>query len=284
MITLAIQKSGRLTERTLGLLKECGISIPNGVKNRLKSKADNFPMRVLFLRDDDIPECLANGAADIGIVGENEYAESGLDLRMMIRLGFGKCRLSLAVPKNKNYQSLQDLNGLSIATSYPHILKRFLQENRLNASIHSISGSVEIAPEIGLADAIFDIVSSGGTLVSNGLKEFKVVMHSQAALLAARKLSSRKEEILSRFLFRIKAVLKASAYKYILMNVPNERIEEICRILPGMKSPTVMPLADPGWSSVHTVIKEKEFWERIDEIKKKGAQGILVLSIEKMIL
>ncbi len=284
MLTLAVQKSGRLSENTLKLIKECGISIPNGLGHKLKAKAGNFPLQILFLRDDDIPECLADGAADVGIVGENEYNESGHKLRLIKRLGFAKCRLSLAVPQNAPYQQPEDLNGTSIATSYPQILKTYLKEKGIRASIHKISGSVEITPSIGLADAIFDIVSSGSTLASNGLREIYTVMESEAVLLAANNLSPQKEKILSEFIFRIKALLKASAYKYILLNAPKDRIETICQILPGMKSPTVMPLAGSGWSSVHSVIHEDEFWQRIDMLKKAGAQGILVLPIEKMIL
>ncbi len=283
MLTLAVQKSGRLSEKTLNLVKECGISIPNGLEHKLKAKANNFPLQILFLRDDDIPECLADGAADAGIVGENEYKESGHPLRLIKRLGFAKCRLSLAVPQNAPYQKPEDLSGLSIATSYPQILQTFLEERSIRASIHKISGSVEITPSIGLADAIFDIVSSGSTLASNGLKEIYTVMESEAVLLAGKNLSPQKEKILTEFLFRINAVLKASAYKYILLNAPNDRIEAICRILPGMKSPTVMPLAESGWSSIHSVIQEDEFWQRIEMLKKAGAQGILVLPIEKMI-
>jgi len=283
MLTLAVQKSGRLSEKTLNLVKECGISIPNGLEHKLKAKANNFPLQILFLRDDDIPECLADGAADAGIVGENEYKESGHPLRLMKRLGFAKCRLSLAVPQNGPYQKPEDLSGLHIATSYPRILQTFLEERGIRASIHKISGSVEITPSIGLAEAIFDIVSSGSTLAGNGLKEMYTVMESEAVLLAGKNLSTQKEKILTEFLFRINAVLKASAYKYILLNAPNDRIETICRILPGMKSPTVMPLAESGWSSVHSVIQEDAFWQRIEMLKNAGAQGILVLPIEKMI-
>ncbi|HGY57024.1 MAG TPA: ATP phosphoribosyltransferase [Caldithrix abyssi] len=284
MLTLAIQKKGRLNEQSLQLLRESGIHIANGMKHRLKSRSSNFPVEILYLRDDDIAECLANGAADIGIVGENEFLESGFDLRRIQKLGFGKCRLSIAFPKNKPFGSLKNLNGLSIATSYPNILENFLQENGLSASIHRISGSVEITPEIGLADAIFDIISSGSTLVSNGLKEVYTVLHSEAVLLAAKTLPAEKEEILNQLIFRLRSVLKAAVYKYILLNVPNEKIEIICKILPGMKSPTVIPLAEPGWSSLHSVIREDDFWQRIDRLKENGAQGILVLPIEKMII
>ncbi|HID38019.1 MAG TPA: ATP phosphoribosyltransferase [Calditrichaeota bacterium] len=284
MLTLAIQKSGRLNEQSLHLLRESGIHIANGMKHRLKSRSSNFPMEILYLRDDDIAECLANGAADIGIVGENVFLESGQDLCQIQKLGFGKCRLSIAFPKSRPFRTLDDLNGLSIATSYPNILAAFLNESGLSASIHRISGSVEIAPEIGLADAIFDIVSSGSTLRSNGLKEVHTVLYSEAILLSAKTLPPEREELLSRLSFRIRAVLKASAYKYILLNAPNEKIKDICKILPGMKSPTVIPLAEPGWSSIHSVIREDDFWQRIDRIKENGAQGILVLPIEKMII
>jgi len=284
MITLAIQKSGRLSDKTLQLLKECGITIENGGSSKLKSVSRNFPIQVLYLRDDDIPECVADAIADVGIVGENVYREKQHPLKIMERLGFARCRLSLAIPKNDAYSGVADLSGKSIATSYPNILREFLSQKGVDASIHEISGSVEIAPGIGLADAIFDIVSTGSTLISNGLKEVETVMRSEAVLLANPELDEEKSELLRQLLFRIRAVNQARERKYILLNVPNENIERVCAILPGMKSPTIMPLAEEGWSSLHSVIEEDAFWERIEELQIAGAQGILVLPIEKMIL
>ncbi|MBU0711428.1 ATP phosphoribosyltransferase [bacterium] len=284
MLTLAIQKSGRLSEKTVKLLHECGIAFENGGSSKLKSKASNFPMQILYLRDDDIPECVADGIADIGIVGENIYREKNRPLKIIERLGFARCRLSIAVPKSMEYRNAGDLNGLNIATSYPNILKTFLDEKKINANVHEISGSVEIAPGIGLADAIFDIVSTGSTLLSNGLREVETVIRSEAVLVVGEKLAAEKQELLNKLLFRIRAVQTAGNRKYILLNAPNDRIKDICKLLPGMKSPTIMPLSTEGWSSVHSVIEEDEFWEKIEALKAAGAQGILVIPIEKMIL
>lgn len=284
MITLAIQKTGRLNEHTTKLLSECGLFVGNGSTARLMTEASNFPMRILFLRDDDIPECVADGLADLGIVGENVYHEKARPLKIVERLGFAKCRLAIAVPKDFKYKKLTDLNGLSIATSYPNILRRFLNENNLKAEIHEISGSVEIAPGIGLASAIFDIVSTGSTLLTNGLKEVVTVLKSEAVLVASENLSPEKTDLLEQLLLRIRAVQAAHTRKYILLNAPDSAIEKICAILPGMKSPTIMPLAEPGWSSLHSVIEEHQFWERISALKAAGAQGILVIPIEKMIM
>ncbi|HOU17392.1 MAG TPA: ATP phosphoribosyltransferase [Candidatus Marinimicrobia bacterium] len=284
MITLAIQKTGRLNEHTTKLLSECGLFVGNGSTARLMTEASNFPMRILFLRDDDIPECVADGLADLGIVGENVYHEKARPLKIVERLGFAKCRLAIAVPKDFKYEKLTDLNGLSIATSYPNILRRFLNENNLKAEIHEISGSVEIAPGIGLASAIFDIVSTGSTLLTNGLKEVVTVLKSEAVLVASENLSPEKTDLLEQLLLRIRAVQAAHTRKYILLNAPDSAIEKICAILPGMKSPTIMPLAEPGWSSLHSVIEEHQFWERISALKAAGAQGILVIPIEKMIM
>ncbi len=282
-LKIAIQKSGRLNEDSIKLLKECGISLSNGV-NKLKTEASNFPIEVFFLRDDDIPQYVADGVADIGIVGENVFLEKNKNVAIVDRLGFGKCRLSIAIPKNENYHSIKDLSGKRIATSYSVILADFLQKNRVNAEIHDISGSVEIAPGIGLADAICDLVSSGSTLFMNGLKEVEVILKSEAILIGNSTISEAKKKILDKFLFRIKAVRNAKNNKYILLNAPNEKLEEICRILPGMKSPTILPLADKGWSSVHSVVNEDDFWEIIENLKENGAQGILVVPIEKMIV
>lgn len=284
MITLALQKSGRLNKQSVQLLKDCGISFTNGSNNALKVNATNFPMQILFLRDDDIPECIADGAADCGMVGENVYYEKGSKLEISKKLGFSKCRLSIAVPKSMKFSSEKDLTGKSIATSYPKILQKYLTENSIDASIHEISGSVEIAPGIGMADAIFDIVSTGSTLFSNGLVEVKTVLKSEAVLLSAPELAKEKREILDQFLFRIDAVQKARNSKYILLNAPNDKISEISKILPGMKSPTVMPLAREGWSSVHSVINEDDFWHNIEKLRNAGAEGILVIPIEKMIV
>ena len=284
MLTLAIQKSGRLSEKTVRLLHECGIAFENGGSSKLKSNVTNFPMRILYLRDDDIPECVADGIADIGITGENVCREKERPIDIIERLGFARCRLSIAVPKSMDYQGLSDLNGLNIATSYPTILKTFLKKNRIAANIHEISGSVEIAPGIGLADAIFDIVSTGSTLLSNGLKEVETVMQSEAVLVANQDIDAGKQELLEKLLFRIRAVQTAANRKYILLNTPNDRIGEICKLLPGMKSPTILPLSIEGWSSLHSVIEEDEFWEKIEALKNAGAQGILVIPIEKMII
>ena len=282
MLTLAIQKKGRLHDNTLSLLRDCGIRLSNGGKEGLIADADNFPMRVLYLRDDDIPECINDGAADVGIVGENVIREKQKDLKIIKKLGFARCRLSIAVPKNMNIENPEDLNGLSIATSYPGILKDYLDSQNIRASIYEISGSVEISPGIGLADAIFDIVSSGSTLLSNGLKEVITVMISEA-VLAGKELEAEKQRILDQLVFRIKAVREAERNKYILLNAPNDKLADITAIIPGMKSPSVIPLARKGWCSVHSVISEDDFWENIEQLKKTGAEGILVIPIEKMV-
>jgi ATP phosphoribosyltransferase len=282
-LKIAIQKSGRLNEDSIKLLKECGINLSNGV-NKLKTEASNFPLEVFFLRDDDIPQYVEDGVADIGIVGENVYLEKNKNINIIERLGFGKCRLSIAIPKNENYQSIKDLEGKRIATSYSLILSNFLRKNNVNAEIHDISGSVEIAPGIGLADAICDLVSSGSTLFMNGLKEVEVILRSEAILVGNKAISDEKKKYLEKLLFRINAVRNAKNNKYILLNAPNEKLNEICKILPGMKSPTILPLALEGWSSVHSVVNEDDFWQIIEKLKANGAQGILVVPIEKMIV
>lgn len=283
MLRIAVQSKGRLYEDTMNLLKETGIKI-NSARRTLLVQSANFPLEVLYLRDDDIPECVASGVADIGIVGENEFVERGEDANVVKRLGFSKCRISLAIPNSVEYPGVQWFDGKKIATSYPNILRRFMQENNINIEIHVIQGSVEIAPGIGLADGIFDIVSSGSTLVSNNLQEVEVVMKSEALLIGNKELSAEKQEILDEFLFRIKSVLVADDKKYVLMNAPTSKVQDIIRILPGIKSPTVMPLATEGWSSIHTVLDQKHFWEIVGQLKALGAEGILVLPIEKMIL
>ena len=283
MLRIAVQSKGRLFEDTMGLLSEAGIKVSSS-KRTLLVQSSNFPIEVLYLRDDDIPQSVATGVADLGIVGENEYEERQEDAQVVRKLGFSKCRLSLAIPKAEKYNGLQWFEGKKIATSYPGILRRFMQKNRIAADIHIITGSVEISPGIGLADAIFDIVSSGSTLVSNNLTEVEVVMKSEALLIANRNLDEDKRAILDELLFRIEAVKAAEDKKYVLMNVPTDKVDDVVAVLPGAKSPTVMPLATPGWSSVHTVIDEKRFWEIIRQLKEYGAQGILVLPIEKMIL
>ena len=283
MLRIAIQKSGRLSEESLNLIRECGISfIYSSLK--LKTECTNFPLEILFLRDDDIPGYVADGVADIGIVGENVLVEEGKASLTVERLGFSKCRLSLAVPRGSDYDSVQDLNGKNIATSYPNLLQSFLEARGVTAHIHTISGSVEIAPSIGLADAICDIVSSGSTLISNGLREVERVFKSEAVLIASPELPQEKQEILEKLLFRIHAVQRASRAKYILLNSPNDKIAEISRLLPSIKAPTVLPLAEEGWSSLHSVVNEDDFWEIIEKIKAAGAQGILVVPIEKMIV
>jgi ATP phosphoribosyltransferase len=281
MLRIAVQAKGRLFDDTMSLLTEAGIKIEFG-KRLLLIPAQNFPLEVLFLRDDDIPESVADGVADIGIVGENEFAEKKKNVKMIRRLGFSKCRLSLAVPKEAEYSDIYWFEGKTIATSYPEILSDFLKKKGIHAEIHVITGSVEIAPSIGLADAIFDIVSSGSTLVTNHLKEVEVVMKSEALLIANPSLPEEKNQILNDLLFRIEAVKMAEDKKYVLMNVPTNQLEKIIEIIPGMKSPTVMPLAKEGWNSVHAVIAEKEFWDIIGKLKACGAEGILVLPIEKM--
>lgn len=282
-LRIAIQKSGRLHEDSIRLLREAGIEFNNGI-NKLKSEAFNFPLEVLFLRDDDIPQYVEDGVADIGIIGQNVLVEKNKNVKTINALGFGKCRLSIAVPKAKQFNSAADLNGMKIATSYPHILGNYLKENNITAEIHEISGSVEIAPGIGLADAICDLVSSGSTLFMNGLREAQVIFKSEAVLVSGNNLSAEKQEIINRLVFRLNAVKKAKNNKYILLNAPNNKLDEIIKILPGMKSPTVLPLAEEGWSSVHSVVNENDFWEIIENLKANGAQGILVVPIEKMIL
>jgi len=283
MLRIAVQSKGRLYEETMALLQEADIKIPSS-KRILLVQSSNFPVEVLFLRDDDIPQSVANGVADLGIVGENEFVERDEDAAIVKRLGFSKCRLSLAIPKDVDYPGLSWFEGKKIATSYPGILERFMKEHGVKTDIHVITGSVEIAPGISLADAIFDIVSSGSTLVSNRLKEVEVVMKSEALLIGNKHLSEEKKAILEELLFRIEAVKAAEDKKYVLMNIPTDKLDEIIEVLPGMKSPTVMPLAQEGWSSVHTVLDQKCFWEIIGKLKALGAEGILVLPIEKMIL
>lgn len=280
-LRIAIQKGGRLHDSSLELLRSCGIKVEN-YSNKLRTEASNFPLEVLFLRDDDIPACVADGVADIGIVGENLVLETEQSVDLALRLGFGKCRLSIGLPRELNYNNLSDLNGLRIATSYTTILEDFLKKNSIKAEIHPISGSVEIAPSIGLADAIFDIVSSGSTLTMNGLKEVETVMSSEALLIRNQNLVPEANALLQKIIFRIQAVQKAKANKYILLNTPNDKIEAISAILPGMNSPTIVPLAQPGWSSLHSVINEDEFWDIIESLKANGAEGILVVPIEKM--
>jgi len=282
-LRIAIQKSGRLSEKSLLLLKEAGISLNNGSR-KLRSVAQTFPLEVIYLRDDDIPQYVEDGVAHIGIVGENEYAEKECKVDLVERLDYSRCRLSIAVPKSESYESLEDLNGKRIATSYPVILEKYLQEHGVKADIHILSGSVELAPSIGMADAIFDIVSSGSTLISNGLKEVEVIMRSEAVVIANQNLDANIQAILDDLIFRIRSVMAASNNKYILLNAPNENLQKIIDTIPGMKSPTVMPLAESGWSSVHSVLSEKEFWGVIDRLRELGAQGILVIPIEKMIV
>jgi ATP phosphoribosyltransferase len=283
MLRIAVQAKGRLYEETMLLLTESGIKLESG-KRLLLLPSRNFPLEVLFLRDDDIPQCVADGAADIGIVGENEFAEKKKNAVIIKRLGFSKCRLSLAIPKEETYTDISWFNGKVIATSYPVILTDFLQEKNVKSDIHVITGSVEVAPSIGLSDAIFDIVSSGSTLVTNHLKEVEVLMKSEALLIANPSISVEKQAILDELLFRIEAVQMAEGKKYVLMNVPTENIDKIIEVLPGIKSPTIMPLAKEGWNSLHVVIEEKKFWDIIGKLKALGAEGILVIPIEKMIL
>jgi ATP phosphoribosyltransferase len=281
LLRIAIQKSGRLQEGSLKLLQESGLSFSHG-KDQLKSQARNFPVEILFLRDDDIPQYIEDGVADVGIVGENVFVEKQKQNRVIKRLDFAKCRLSIAVPRNENYTGISYLEGKNVATSYPVIVSQYLKSKGVKAGIHEISGSVEIAPGIGLADAICDLVSSGSTLMSNGLKEVEVVMQSEAVLIG-NNVKNGKEAILEKLLFRIEAVQSAKNSKYILLNCPNDAIERITKILPGAKSPTVLPLNQPGWSSIHSVVNENDFWEKIDTLKSLGAEGILVIPIEKMI-
>jgi ATP phosphoribosyltransferase len=283
ILKIAIQKSGRLYDDSIGLLKDCGIALKNGL-NKLKTEADNFPLEVYFLRDDDIPQYVEDAVADIGIVGENVVYEKNRKIQVVEQLGFGKCRLSVAVGRTENYQNMQSLANKRIATTYPFLVKQFLDKHNIQAEIHEISGSVEIAPGIGLADAIVDLVSSGSTLFMNGLKEVETILPSQAVLIRNDELGTVQQQLLDKFLFRIRAVKKAKNNKYILLNAPNEKLEEIIGLLPGMKSPTVLPLAQPGWSSVHSVLQENQFWDIIERLKAAGAQGILVIPIEKMII
>ena len=282
-LKIAIQKSGRLNEDSIQILKDCGISINNG-NDQLKATASNFPLEVLYLRNSDIPQYLIDGVVDVAIVGDNLLVEKGKNIEVAEKLGFSKCKVSVAVPKSFNYNSVQDLDGLRIATSYPNTVLEFFNGKNVNVDLHQISGSVEIAPNIGLADAIVDIVSSGSTLFKNNLKEVEVIFKSEAVLAVSPKISPENKVILDKLQFRIQSVLRARKSKYILMNVPNAKIQLISSILPVLKSPTVMPLAQEGWSSVHTVIEEDRFWEVIDELKAAGAEGILVCPIEKMVL
>lgn len=282
-LKIAIQKSGRLSEKSLELLKECGIILPNGDR-KLKTEAKNFPIEVLFLRDDDIPQYVEQGVADIGFIGENEVWEKAKDVLVIEKLGFASCKLSLAIPKDEHYTGLSYFSNKKIATSYPKILANFFKEKQITVEIEEIGGSVEIATSVGLADAIFDIVSTGSTLLMNGLKEVAVVAQSEAVIISNKNLNNERQQILDKLLFRIKAVRNSSENKYILLNAPNTSIPEIAAILPGMKSPTVLPLATEGWSSIHSVVKEDEFWDIIDQLRTLGAQGILVIPIEKMVL
>jgi ATP phosphoribosyltransferase len=282
-LKIAVQKSGRLHEDSMKLLKECGIDITNGV-NKLKTEASNFPIELYFLRDDDIPQYVEDAVADIGFVGENVVYEKNKKVSVVDQLGFGKCRLSIAVSRNEEYDNVTSLQGKRIATTYPVIVEKFMREKGVNVEIHEISGSVEIAPGIGLAHAICDLVSSGSTLFMNGLKEVETILKSQAVLIKNQSLSDEKQQLLGKLLFRIQAVKKSKNNKYILLNAPNENLQEIISLLPGMKSPTVLPLAESGWSSVHSVLNENEFWDIIEKLKAAGAQGILVVPIEKMIL
>jgi ATP phosphoribosyltransferase len=282
-LKIAIQKSGRLYEDSVTLLKECGIDLRN-VKDRLRTESDNFPLEVFFLRDDDIPQYVEDGVADIGIVGENVLFEKNKVVDVVEKLGFGKCRLSVAIPRSQEYNGIASLEGKRIATSYPRLVAEFLHANGVKADIHEISGSVEIAPGIGLADVVADLVSSGSTLFMNGLKEVETILQSQSVLIKNKSLDEEQLNLLHKLLFRIQAVKKAKRNKYVLLNAPNDKLQEIIALLPGMKSPTVLPLADSGWSSVHSVLSEDEFWDRIEKLKAAGAQGILVVPIEKMVI
>ena len=281
-LRIAIQKSGRLSEKSLQLLNDCGISVSNGNRTLL-AEGKNFPVEILYLRDDDIPGYIEDGVADVGIFGENVLLEKGKGLTIMNRLNFARCRMSIAIPRNENYTGPNYLEGKRIATSYPRILKSFLDKHNVQADIHEILGSVEIAPSIGLSGAIFDIVSTGSTLLSNGLKEVEVVLKSEAVLVSGQINDPEKQKIPEKLIFRLNSVLKARTNRYVLLNAPNESLEKIVRILPGMKSPTIVPLAEEGWSAVHSVISEDRFWEIIDELKDAGAEGILVIPIEKMV-
>ena len=282
-LRIAVQKSGRLNEDSMQILKDIGISIDNGI-DQLKASARNFPVEVFYLRNGDIPQYLRDGVVDAAIIGENILIEKGNDLAFIERLGFSKCKVSIAVPKESKANSLKDLAGKRIATSYPETVKKFLKEQNIDAQLHTISGSVEIAPNIGLADGICDIVSSGSTLFKNGLKEIEVLLQSEAVLAVSPKISEERSVILKKIQFRIQSVLKGRDSKYVLLNAPNNKLEAILNLLPGMRSPTVLPLAEEGWSSVHTVISKNEFWDIIDGLKENGAEGILVCPIEKMVL
>lgn len=281
-LKIALQRSGKLAEGSKELLRKCGIGFSNGGE-KLRSEASDFPLEIFFLRDDDIPDYVADGVADIGIVGENIVAEDPKNVETLEKLGFGRCRLSIAVPKAVEYEDIADFTGKRIATSYPGVLGKYLSERGVGADIHEISGSVEIAPSIGLADAVCDLVSSGSTLFSNGLREVETVMNSEAVLIARPGLDPQRSALLEKLLFRIRSVMESSRNKYILLNAPLDKVDAISSILPGMKSPTVVPLAEPGWVSVHSVISEHDFWEVVDNLKRAGAEGILVLSIDQMI-
>lgn len=283
IIRIAVQKSGRLSEDSLSLIKECGIKFYNGT-GKLKSTSTNFPIEFLFLRDDDIPGYVSDGVADLGIVGENEVTEKNKEVLTLKKLGFSKCRLSLAIPKGEEYPGIEYFQGKNIATSYPKILGDYLNLKKIDAAIHEISGSVEIAPSIGLAEGICDIVSSGSTLMMNGLKEVEEIFKSEAVLIANNHLADWKKVIVDKLLFRINAVQKGRSSKYVLLNAPNESLEKIISLIPGMRSPTILPLAQPGWSSVHSVLSEDQFWENIEELRAAGAEGILVVPIEKMVI
>jgi len=282
-LRIAIQKSGRLYDDSVQLLKECGIDLRN-VKDRLKTESDNFPLEVFFLRDDDIPQYVEDGVADIGIVGENVLYEKNKKVEVVEELGFGKCRLAIAIPRGLPYEGVSSLKGKRIATSYPFLVTNYLKQYNVEADIHEISGSVEIAPGIGLADVVADLVSSGSTLFMNGLKEVETILKSQAVLIRNKELNDSQQLLLNKLLFRIRSVKKAKRNKYVLLNAPNEKLKEIIALLPGMKSPTVLPLAESGWSSVHSVLSEDEFWDKIEQLKAAGAQGILVVPIEKMVI
>ncbi len=282
MLRIAIQAKGRLNEKCVAMLREAGIVVVES-KRKLISKAKGFPLEVLYLRDDDIPQAVAMGVADIGIVGQNEVAEKNFDVKEILPLGFGGCRISLALPKEVNYTGLEYFQGKRIATSYPQILKNFLTQKGINATIHEIAGSVEVAPAVGMADAIFDIVSSGGTLISNGLTEVEKVFFSEATLIANQNLSPEKQTILDQLSFRLNTILNSKNIKYVLMNLPLNKVTEATQLLPGMRSPTILPLAQEGWCSIHTVINELELWDSIEQLKAIGAEGILVLSLENMI-
>ena len=282
-LRIAVQKSGRLHEDSLKLLKDAGIQVDNG-RQQLKAASKNFPLEIFYLRNSDIPQYLLDGVVDTAIIGENELIEKGGEIRIEEKLGFSKCRLSLAVPQGATYSGIESLDGKKIATSFPNTVRNYFREKGYSAEIHVINGSVEIAPNIGLADGIADLVSSGSTLFQNNLKEAEIILESQAVLAVSPTISNERAEVLDKLRFRIQAVLRARSYKYILMNIPNDKLDSIIELLPGMKSPTVLPLAIEGWSSIHTVIQEEQFWNVIDELKNRGAEGILVCPIEKMIL